>query len=846
MIMNTAEQRFDVSGMTCSACSARVESVVKKQSGVISAQVNLLTGGMSVIYDKAVCSDEDIINSVARAGYSAKLHSDKNARGKLKNDGEAPADKSLRLMKKRLIWSIVFTLPLFYISMGHMLGFPLPGFMHGNQNALTFAFTQFLFLIPIIFININYFKNGFKNLFRLSPNMDSLIAIGSFAAAVYGIFAIYKIGYGLGHGLDDMVSHYSMDLYFESAGVILTLITLGKFLETRAKSKTTDAITKLIKLRPDSAVVIKDGKELTINADELLPGDIIAVKPGQTIPVDGEVVSGSSSVDESALTGESIPVMKNPGDKVTGGCVNINGFFTFKATKVGEDTALSQIIQLVEAAASSKAPIARLADKISGVFVPIVIAVAVAAAVIWLLLGQSFEFAMSVGISVLVISCPCALGLATPTAIMVGTGKGAQNGVLIKSAEALETAHKIDAVVLDKTGTITYGKPSVTDVLPYKTDSGALLKYALSVERLSEHPLAFAVTEYADSHGIVPVPAKEFENIPGRGVSANVDGIKVLAGNQKLLKENGIKYDDAKADIAKLSKAGKTLLFFAADEKFAGMIAAADTVKPSSPKAVGALHSMGIDTVMLTGDSQQTALAIQKECGVKKVAAELLPQDKEAQIRQLQSQGKCVAMVGDGINDSPALARADVGIAIGAGTDIAVDSADVVLVKNDLTDVAYMIKLSRATIKNIKENLFWALIYNSLGIPLAAGVFYGVWGIKLSPMFGAAAMSLSSVCVVSNALRLKFFNPKFNNKNNKTKAKENKSMIKTVTIEGMMCEHCSARVEQALNQLNGAEAAVDLKSKTACVKFADNTPENADELIKKAIEDAGYTVTSIK
>ncbi len=840
-------QRFTVSGMTCSACSARVENAVKKINGVSEVAVNLLTGSMSVKYE---CPDTDIINAVERAGYSAAL-ADENAHQR-QSDAAKPRDENgPDALLKRLIWSIVFVLPLFYISMGHMMGLPLPSFLHGSHNAVAFAFTQFLFLIPIIFINLRFFKNGFKNLFHLSPNMDSLIAIGASAATVYGIFAIYKIGYGLGHDLPDIVSRYSMDLYFESAGVILTLITLGKYLEARAKRRTTDAVTKLVNLRPNTATIIKDGEQITVNTDEVVVGDTVAVKPGQTIPVDGEVINGSASVDESALTGESIPVSKSPGDKVIGASINTNGYIEFRATKVGNDTALSQIIKLVEEASSSKAPIARFADKISGVFVPIVILIAVLATIIWLILGYSFEFAMSIGISVLVISCPCALGLATPTAIMVATGKGAQNGILIKSAEALETAHKINVAVLDKTGTITRGKPEVTDIIPMGGSTNeSLVEYAAAIEKLSEHPLAAAIVKYADEAGIKYASADNFKNTLGQGVSGTVNGKTVLAGNEKFLSSNGIPTNSASSSLEELSQNGKTPLLFAADGELIGIIAVADVIKPTSPAAINELHKMGVKTVMLTGDSKLTANAIKKQCGIDEVVAEVMPQDKETKIRELQNSGSFVAMVGDGINDAPALARADVGIAIGAGTDVAVESADVILVKNNLLDAAFMIKLSRATIKNIKENLFWALIYNSLGIPLAAGVFYAAFGLKLNPMFGAAAMSLSSVCVVTNALRLKLFKPRMDtapqngNDSHVQTIQEEGALNKKIVIDGMSCSHCTARVEQALNALSGvSSASVELKNKTAYVSLSSDV---SNSKIKKAVEDAGYTVISIE
>jgi len=689
--------------------------------------------------------------------------------------------------------------------------------------------------------------------------MDSLIAIGSTAAMVYGIIAIYMIGYGLGHGDSEMVSRYSMDLYFESAAMILALITLGKYLETRSKGKTSEAITKLMDLAPKTALVERGGTEIEIPVEEVAVGDMVIVKPGQSIPVDGEIAEGSSAVDESALTGESIPVEKHPGDRVIAATINKSGWFKFRATKVGGDTTLAQIIALVEDAANSKAPIAKLADKVSGIFVPVVIGIAVLAAAAWLVAGYSVEFALSTGIAVLVISCPCALGLATPVAIMVGTGKGAENGILIKSAEALETAHTINTVVLDKTGTITEGKPRVTDLVTAPgVEEDLLISAAASIEKPSEHPLAEAIVEEASARGILLRSVTDFSAVAGQGIEARIDGKRFLAGNLKMMRENGVPTDGFEQKGETLSEQGKTPLYFAAEGRMLGLVAVADTVKPTSRAAIDAFKSMGIDVVMLTGDNRRTAEAIRRQLGIDRVVAEVLPQDKEREVSAIQQTGKKVAMVGDGINDAPALTRADVGIAIGAGTDVAIESADVVLMKSDLLDAVTAIELSRAVIRNIKQNLFWAFFYNTIGIPLAAGIFFPLFGLRLNPMFGAAAMSLSSVCVVSNALRLKLFQPRRKavadtsapipattpERVGETKS-ENKGengMEKKMMIEGMSCGHCSARVEKALNSLEGVSAKVDLEAKCAAISTQGKV---SDEQLKAAVVDAGYEVVSL-
>lgn len=753
-------RKYSVTGMTCSACSSSVDKVVRKLEGVKDVNVNLLTNSMTVDFDDNIMDDNKIIQTVIDAGYGASIFVRDSSTVKLVEKA-SPVEEELKEMKYRIVVSFLFMLPLMYVAMGHMIHFPMPGWLLGTKNAVNFAFLQFLLTLPIVYVNRKYYQVGFKTLFRGSPNMDSLIALGSGAALVYGIFAIFRIGFGLGHNNPEMVMTYSHDLYFESAAMILALITLGKYLEARSKGKTSEAISKLMDLAPKTATIIRDGTEVEIPVEEVVIDDIVLVRPGQSIPVDGRIVEGSSAIDQAALTGESIPVEKQVGDKVIAATINKTGFFKFKAEKVGNDTTLAQIIQLVEDASSSKAPIAKLADKISGIFVPIVIVIAIVATVTWLLLGYPLEFALSIGIAILVISCPCALGLATPVAIMVGTGKGAQNGILIKSAEALETLHTINTVVLDKTGTVTEGTPKVTDII---TADGItereLLELAASIEKPSEHPLAEAIVEKAEERQIKLKAVDDFDAISGRGIKAYMDGARYIAGNLAFMNENNINTVDYERKSDELAEDGKTPLYFAVEEKLLGMIAVADVVKPTSKKAIEGLKSMGIDVVMLTGDNKKTAEAIRRQLNIDKVIAEVLPQDKEREVREIQESGKKVAMIGDGINDAPALARADVGIAIGAGTDVAIESADIVLMKSDLLDAVTSVQLSKATIKNIKENLFWAFFYNTLGIPLAAGLLFIPLGLKLNPMFGAAAMSLSSVFVVFNALRLRFFKPK--------------------------------------------------------------------------------------
>ncbi|MEZ4357061.1 MAG: heavy metal translocating P-type ATPase [Eubacteriales bacterium] len=750
------KQKFDVNGMSCSACAAHVEKSVHNLEGVKDVSVNLLSNSMNVSYDTDKLSEKEIVAAVVNAGYSANAVKPASDKSVAKN-ADINEDDEIKSMKNRFITSLIFLIPLFYISMGHMVGLPLPQFFHGYENAFTLAFTQFLLTLPIVFINRRYYITGIKQLIKRAPTMDTLIAIGSAAAVLYGIYSIFQISYGFSINNIEHINSYVMDLYFESACTILTLITLGKYLESRAKGKTGAAITKLLNLSPKTATVIRNGIESEIPIEDLLVGDIVLIRPGQSIPVDGVIIEGSSSVDESAITGESIPVEKQAGDKVISATINKSGSFKFKAEKVGEDTTISQIVRLIEEAASSKAPISRLADKVSGIFVPVVITIAVIAAVVWLILGYPFSFALSIGIAVLVISCPCALGLATPVAIMVGTGRGAEDGILIKSAVSLEITHKADTVVLDKTGTITIGHPEVTDIITLddSISKDELLTIAASLENPSEHPLAEAIITEAKNKSLNLINVSSFNSVPGMGISAKIKDGAFLAGNMRLMKEHGIDSYSIQEIADSLSSQGKTPLFFAKDKKIIGIIAVADTIKPTSQKAIDKFKEMGLDIIMMTGDNKNTALAIKEKLGLKDVISDVFPQDKESKIRELQSTGKTVIMIGDGINDSPALTRADIGIAIGAGSDIAIESADIILMKSDLMDAVRAIRLSRGVIRNIRENLFWAFFYNVIGIPLAAGILIPFFGIQLSPMFAAAAMSLSSVTVVTNALRLK-------------------------------------------------------------------------------------------
>ena len=843
------KQKFDVTGMTCSACSAHVEKSVSKLEGVQCVNVNLLQNSMVVEYDDNALGTTDIIHAVESGGYGASVQGETKMQEAPKN----VAAEEMHHMKRRLIASFCFLIPLFYISMGHMMGAPLPAILLGDENVMIFALTQLFLTIPVLIINKKYYVVGFKALWNKAPNMDSLIALGSAASVVYSVFAIYSMAYAMGHGDLMTAHHYGMELYFESAAMILTLITVGKYMETRSKGKTSEAISKLMDLAPKTATVLRNGVEQEIPVEEVVTGDTIIVKPGQRIPVDGKIIEGFSAVDESAITGESIPVEKQVGDTVIGATVNKSGYFRMTATRVGKDTTLSQIIALVEEAGASKAPIAKLADKVSGVFVPVVITIAVLAAVIWFVAGnQPFSFALSIGIAVLVISCPCALGLATPTAIMVGTGKGAEYGILVKSAESLEIAHQVQTVVLDKTGTLTEGKPVVTDVVLAKGIlRNRLLKQAAAVEALSEHPLAEAIVAYAKEKEVAFEKAENLTATAGQGVEADVAGNHILAGNLKMMQERGIQLGEWEAKAVELAEAGKTPLFFAENETFLGIVALADTLKPTSKAAVDAFHQMGIEVVMLTGDNKRTAEAIAKELDIQ-VIAEVLPQDKEREVRRLQEQGKKVAMIGDGINDAPALMRADVGVAIGAGTDVAMESADIILMKSDLMDAVTAIELSHATIRNIKENLFWAFFYNACGIPLAAGVFYPLLEWKLNPMFAAAAMSFSSAFVVGNALRLRLFRPKYaktttalpkEDIQKEPTQKEEIGMKKVLKIEGMMCNHCTGRVEKALNDLDGVTAEVSLEGKSATVTLS---KEVSDETLVQTVTDAGYEVVDIQ
>ncbi|WP_313956773.1 heavy metal translocating P-type ATPase [Aliarcobacter butzleri] len=834
-------QKFDIKGMTCSACSTAVDRNVKKLEGINEVNVNLLNNSMIVKYDENVLNNETIIKKVQDAGYEAFLV--ENGKKTQKNSTEKNLGKiETNELKNRLIVSFIFAIPLFYISMGHMLNWYLPHLFHGYSNAITFSFTQFLLALPIVFINIKYYKVGFKTLYKGSPNMDSLIAIGTSAAMIYGVFSIYKIGYGLGNNDIDMVIQYSHDLYFESAVIVLTLITLGKFLEARAKENTSEAINKLINLTPKTALVLRNNQEIEIPVDELVLKDIVIVKPGNIVPTDGVIIFGNSSIDESMLTGESLPVSKKVGDKVIGASINKSGSFKFEVTKLGEDTVLSQIIKLIEEASSSKAPISKFADRISAIFVPTVIVISILATVTWLFLGYSFEFALSIGIAILVISCPCALGLATPTAIMVGTGKGAQNGILIKSAESLEIAHTINTVVIDKTGTITEGKTQVTDIFTNeKITQDKLLQLCATIEKNSEHPLADAILKKAQEKAIELLNATDFEALNGLGIKAKVEDRVFYIGNKKLLDSKNISLDLFYEKSEKLANEGKTPIFIADENEVLGLIAISDVVKPTSKDAILEFEKMGLEVIMLTGDNYKTANAIAKQININNVIAEVLPQDKEKEIQKLQSLGKKVAMIGDGINDAPALVRADVGIAIGAGTDIAIESANIVLVKSDLLDAVKAIQLSNAVIKNIKQNLFWAFFYNIIGIPLAAGVFYTILGWKLSPMFAGAAMSLSSVTVVLNALRLKLFEPKISKnlleQNNISKGDK---MEKILKVDGMTCGHCKARVEKVVSAIDGVDSVdVDLASKNVTVKMSKDISE---QTLSDVIVDAGYEV----
>lgn len=822
------ELKFKVTGMTCAACSARVEKVTGQIPGVKKAEVNLLAGTMVVTADSETVKDA-IIAAITKAGYGATLA------GENKKKEPDKTENPLVQMKKRIIISAVCLIILMYFTMGHMVGLPVPNWYHGQQNALVAALLQFFLTLPPILLNRVYFSRGLKALWNRAPNMDSLIAVGSGAALVYGVIALFRMAFAMGHGDWGMVDLYSKNLYFESAAMIVTLITFGKFLETRAKGKTGDAIRQLMDLSPKTATVFRDGAEQIIPVEQVRLGDTVIVRSGGSIPVDGTVLSGRAAVDQSALTGESVPVEKEPGNTVAAATINTEGYLEIRADKIGEDTTLAQVIRMVEDAGGSKAPIARLADKIAGIFVPVVMTIALIAFTVWMIAGKSVEFSLTTAIAVLVISCPCALGLATPVAIMVGTGRGAQMGVLFKNAESLENLHKVDTVVLDKTGTLTRGKPSVTDIIPNDISRDALLHIAASLEANSEHLFAKAIMEEAAQ--IPRSEAVKFTVLPGQGVSAIIDGKKYFGGNRRLMRSIGVEVPEYPG----LTDEGKTPLYFAGEDKtYLGAIAAADVLKEDSADAVAAMKKLKLDVVMLTGDNEKTAKAIASKAGIDHIISDVLPGDKANAVRDLMAQGKNVLMVGDGINDAPALVTADVGMAIGAGTDIAIESANVVLMNNSLKGVADAVALSKATIRNIRENLFWAFFYNCLGIPIAAGVLYPAFGIQLSPMLGAAAMSLSSVFVVTNALRLRFFKPRHTMLQEAAvdKVKEEIKMETVIKVEGMMCTHCKARVENVCKAVAGAtDAVVDLQEKNVTVTGQVNIAE-----LKKAIVDAGYEV----
>ena len=852
------KENFDVTGMSCSACSARVEKAVGKLVGAENVSVNLLTNSMQVKFDEAKISVAAIVEAVVNAGYGASVKGTRNKEPGTSIAVERTIDKEISEMRTRLKWSIIFLLPTVYIAMHSMLPLPVPTIVtelfDGRANAVTFAFAQFLLILPIMYLNRKYYVNGFKTLAAGAPNMDSLVGLGSMAAALFGAFALFRIGQGLGAGNFALVDEYSRNLYFESAGMIVTLITVGKYFEARAKGKTSQAVEKLMNLAPKQATVLRGGEEITIPVEELIIGDEILVKPGESFAADGIILDGVTTIDESAITGESLPVNKTVGDNVTSGTLNKSGFVKFRAIKVGGETAISKIIALVEEASASKAPIAKAADKVAGIFVPVVILISLVAGATWLIGGASVEFAFSIAVSILVISCPCALGLATPVAIMVGTGKGAENGILIKSGEALETAHAIDTVVLDKTGTLTEGKPFVTDILTCGVDEKFLLQIAAALESKSEHPLAEAITTYAakiipNSSFLIP---NYFQAVFGKGVKAKIDGAECFAGNENFLTELGFNLESLREKISSLASEGKTPIIFARDKKILGVIAAADVEKKTSAQAVKEFKNLGVDVIMLTGDNFRTAQAIAQKLGIEKIIAGVLPENKAQEVEKLQAQNKKVAMIGDGINDAPALAKADLGMAIGAGTDVAIESAGAVLVRNDLLDAVSAIKLSRAVMTNIKQNLFWAFFYNVICIPLAAGIFYPLFGIKLSPMIGAAAMSMSSVCVVLNALRLRYFKVERSINSDDTPRKvevrvenlqteifkEETQMQKTLKVEGMMCKHCQKHVHDALAKMDGVTAVeVSLENKSATVT---TTKEISFDDFATVIDDAGY------
>ena len=852
------KKKFDVSGMTCAACVANVTKAVKKLDGVSDANVNLMTNSMKVSYDENKVNDKKIISAVEKIGYGAKVAGEKISGDNKKEDREGH-------LKNRLVSSLVFMLILMYVAMGHMVHLPSPMIFHGREGAIIFAFTQFLLALPVVYINREFYISGFRGLKNRAPNMDSLVAIGSAASLIYGIFAIYMMAYGFGHGDLDLVDVYRKNLYFESSAMILTLITLGKYLEEKSKNKTRSSLSKLMDLAPKTATVLENNEEVQKNIEDVKVGDVIMVRPGEAVAVDGKIIEGASSLDESAVTGESIPVQKSVGDRVISASINTTGSFKFQAEKVGEDTTISQIIKLVDEANQSKAPIAKLADEIAGVFVPAVLIIAALTFGVWMALGYGFENALNFAISVLVISCPCALGLATPVSIMVATGKSADFGLLFKNAEVLENLHKIDVIVMDKTGTITEGKPILTDIVT-DLDQDEFLKIAGSIEKNSQHPLASAIINYAKENDIDLEEITNFNSVSGRGLNGEIAGNKYLAGNIEYMLEESIDLKDFKKKAEELAGEGKTSMYFANESEVLGIISVKDLPKNSSKDAIKLLRGMGKKIIMLTGDNEKTAEAIADEIGVDQTLAGLLPQDKNKEIDKIQKSGKKVLMIGDGINDAPSLAKADIGMAIGHGTDVAIESSDVVLMRSDLLDVVSALELSSATIKNIKENLFWAFFYNTIGIPLAAGLLYPHFGIKLSPMFGAFAMSMSSVFVVNNALRLRRFKPRGINslegknhenekilheeKNSKSiknlheeneKKEENK--LTTIKVEGMMCEHCEKRVSEALEKTRKAKNVL-AKHEDGTVKFVDSGI-TAEE-IKKAVEEAGYKIIKNK
>lgn len=843
--------KFKITGMTCAACQANVTKAALKLDGTINADVNLLSEQMTVSFDETKLTEQDFINAVTDIGYGATIYGENGKKSTLKSewaDRKKNEEEKESNMKKRLVSSVVFLVILMYIAMGHMLHLPLSSVLEGNENALVNAVTQMLLTVPVLIINRKFFISGFKGLIKRAANMDTLVALGSAASFLYGVFAVMMMAYAAPRGDLDVLKHYSHELYFESSAMILTLVTVGKYLETRSKGKTSDALGKLVELSPKTACIIRNGKEITVEAEDVKIGEELIIRPGERIAVDGIVTEGMGYVDQSAVTGESLPVEKTVGDEVISATLNKNGTFRMTASKVGENTTLSQIIRLVDEAGSSKAPIARLADKVSGIFVPVVMAIALVTFIIWLITGAEFENALSFGVTVLVISCPCALGLATPVAIMAGTGKAAENGILVKSAAALETLGSVDKIVLDKTGTVTSGQMSVSDIIvtDRTLSESDFLKLSAALEKGSEHPLAAAVRNKAEELKLTLPEVSDFTAHQGKGVSGTIDNKKYISGNVRFLKENNVDFSDIKNKLTELSSQGKTPLIFVRDNEIIGIIAVSDTIREDSKKAISTFKALGKKTVMLTGDNKSAAEFIAKQAGIDEVIAELLPADKEKNIRLLQEKGEKIAFIGDGINDAPALTRADVGIAIGAGTDIAIESADIVLIKSSLLDAAKAVELSKAVMRNIKMNLFWAFFYNVLGIPLAAGALYPLLSLRLSPMIGSAAMSMSSLCVVTNALRLRFFKSKFIKENKEigtenTPQAEQKGkdiMEKVIKVEGMMCPRCEAHVVKALTAIDGVESAVaSHQQNTATVTLS---KEVAVDVLIKAIVEEGY------